>query len=119
MTVKNLRAKDAVKFLESVPASLPKGLLGFGYGETHPFFERYQFKPNVSLLYDNYEVALSFISAKPAWALLPDWIVEKFPMQIQAIGGGEIFESLEITAVWPKNRFLSPVAKLIEMEMIT
>jgi DNA-binding transcriptional LysR family regulator len=108
---------DWVQYLNSIPASLPHGLLGFGHGESHPFFERHRIKPNVSLLYDNYQVAVEFISTKPAWALLPDWICDRHLRTIYQVRPKELFEHLEITAVWSKNRIHSPIAKLVENEM--
>jgi DNA-binding transcriptional LysR family regulator len=108
--------EEVLQVLSDLPASLPRGLLGFGYGETHPFFKRYKIEPQVDLLYDHYEVALAYLSAKPAWALLPDWIVEK-GSAFEALRSEDIFESLEITGVWAKNRTPSPLTKLVESEI--
>ena len=115
--INNKSSAEIVRTISSMPASLPRGLLGFGHGQTHPFFERHKIEPKVSLLYDNYEVAIAFILANPAWALLPDWIAERHSEWIQPLAREEFFEPLEVTAVWPKNRNLSPIAKLLEAEM--
>ncbi len=112
-------ASEVAKGLSLMPASLPRGLLGFGQGETHPFFERHKIRPNVALLYDNYDVALSFVEATSSWALLPDWIAEHYSENFRTIASDVLFESLEISGVRAKNRLVSPIKKIVETELIS
>lgn len=109
--------EESLETLSSMPTALPRDLLGFGHGETHPFYERHKIRPNHSLLYDNYEVAITFITNNPAWALLPDWVCELFSDVIKPVHPDRLYEPLEITAIWPKRRRLSPITKLLDAEL--
>lgn len=107
---KNLQS--AINLLNSIPAALPNGLLGFGYGESHPLFKRMGLQANVSLLCDHYEVAIAAILQQDIWCLLPDWIVDHHSGIVQAVVPEKLFEELEITCVHSKNRPASPSLEL-------
>lgn len=104
--------KEAKDFLSATVGALPLGLLGFGYGDTHPMFERHGLKPSISLLYDSYEVAMAYIRSSDSWALLPDWIIEG-RNDFARILPERVFEPLPITAVFNKTRPRSKPAELL------
>ena len=103
--------------LSLLPGALPRGLLGFGRGDSHPFFERYKVKPKIDLLFDNYDVALKFIERKPAWALVPDWIAEEYADNVEPFRAEKIYEHLEITSIRSKSRPATLLAELVEQEI--
>jgi DNA-binding transcriptional LysR family regulator len=97
-----LSASSWLKRLSGFPAALHKAAAGVDLCETHPIFERYGIRPQVSLLFDHDEVAVQSLRRSDAWALLPDLV---------ARSAGADLVALRAPAGWDASYSIACVAR--------
>jgi len=102
-----IKKGGSLERVSDYPAVLPKSYQGIDNCETHPVFDLHRIRPNATLVFDNYEIAIEKIRQSNAWGLLPDWLVKQ--SRLSALTAERWDAPVTIAALWPKNRILTRV----------
>lgn len=100
--------------LNSYPAVMPKAFQGIEVCETHPVFKTFGIEPRPDCYFDSYGVAVQKILNSDSWGFLPDCIV-KGNIRVLAVNmsGRDWNAPYRISALWPRERTLTPFLKSI------
>lgn len=71
--------------LSRLPATLHKSSPGVDVCETHPIFSRFEIQPQVQVLFDSDDQAISKLLSSDSWALLPGLVIESTQGKLQSL----------------------------------
>lgn len=100
-------AQKRFEALNQYPAVLPKSFQGIDVCERHPIFEKYGIRPNASLLFDSYEVAVEQVAHSDSWSFFPDLFLEKANSRVNVLAQPEEWDApYTLSALRPRGRRL-------------
>lgn len=114
-----LKKTERLKRLAEFKATLPKSYQGIDNCETHPIFEKFNIRPKVDLIFDNYEVAMAKVANSDAWGFFPDWILTKCSARLVPIIPEGWDASMNISVIYPSNRIVTKVLRVLIGELKT
>lgn len=111
--LKDRRIED----LDKYPCLAALAAQGIENCENHPAFLKYRIKPNVTTMYDSYDVAIKALNHSKSWTLLPDFLAFNYKDQIETYSPRGWDADYKIVAVWPKFRIRSQALDFITQKV--
>ncbi|MDZ4660233.1 MAG: LysR family transcriptional regulator [Pseudomonadota bacterium] len=90
--------------LSIYPHASPKAFSGIEICENHPALLKFGIKPKVSLMFDSYDVAISYVKNTDGWCLLPEFLIES--AGLETFPNLDLYAQSSIDILTPRGRSL-------------
>jgi LysR family cyn operon transcriptional activator len=104
--IRKLRGARLIEELSRQACASPKAFSGVEICDNHPSLKALGIAPNVSMIFDSYDVAAAYVKTTDAWCLMPKRLAEIHGLAELKIQGFKAEATIAVIA--PKGRTLPP-----------